>query len=292
MKKRRIKLLYALLTLTIALLIALTGTLVPQLLLEAKAGRLAAGTGAVENDDVSPYTYAMDTQTRISKLAALTEQMNVFGEDRYINIREPLDTELSAEQAKKKVTKFVEVYASRLEELGITLSMADMSYANGVAADVQTDDGWPADSGGNSDGVPTVDADAEFLVSPDDQQLSLWFCYAHLGSCDLQIAVDAVTGLPVVINYNTVGVSVEESWCEALADTYTKLYGEDLQFTYPEVLDEVHIGQNMLSASTASWYGFGCETKDQTLHLEMQCYYDGKQEKLADTYFEVYVWLY
>lgn len=190
MKKRRIKFLYALLTLTVALLIALTGTLVPQLLLEAKAGRLAAGTGTVENGDVSPYTYTMDTETRIPKLAALTEQMNVFGEDRYLNIREPLDTELSVEQAKKKVIKFVEVYASRLEELGITLSMVDMSYANGVAADVQADDGWPTDSGGNFDGAPTVDADAEFLVSPDDQQLSLWFCYAHLGSCDLQIVVE------------------------------------------------------------------------------------------------------
>ena len=292
MKKRRIKFLYALLTLTVALLIALTGTLVPQLLLETKAGRLAAGTGTVENGDVSPYTYTMDTETRIPKLAALTEQMNVFGEDRYLNIREPLDTEVSAEQAKKKVIKFVEVYASRLEELGITLSMADMSYANGVAANVQTDDGWPTDSGENFDGAPTVDADAEFLVSPDDQQLSLWFCYAHLGSCDLQIAVDAVAGIPVVINYNTVGVSVEESWCEALADTYTKLYGENFQFTYPEVLDEVHIGQNMVSAGAASWYGFGCETEDQALHLEMQCYYDGQQAKLADTYFDVYVWLY
>ena len=78
MKRRRIKLLYALLTLTMALLIALTGTFVPQLMLDAKADRLATGTGAVENGDVSPYTYTMDTETRLPKLAALVEQMSVF----------------------------------------------------------------------------------------------------------------------------------------------------------------------------------------------------------------------
>lgn len=295
MKKRRIKVLYALLTLTMALLIALTGTFVPQLMLDAKADRLATKTGVVENGDVSPYTYTMDTETRLPKLAALAEQVSVFGEERYIDVRDPLDTELSAAQVQKKVTKFIEVYASRLEEMGIVLSEAEYA-SSGMATDVPATEnagvGWAADVGEDQNTAPVIDADIEFLVSPDDQQLSLWFCYAHLGMCDLQVAVDAVTGMPVVISYSTRGIDPDETWCEAAADTYTKLYGESLQFTSPEVLDEMHIGQNLLAMSSEEWYGFSCDTKDQTLHLEMQCYYDAKQAKVKDVYFEVYIWLY
>ena len=44
MKKRLIKVLYAWLTLIMALLIALTGTFVPQFMLDAKADRLATQT--------------------------------------------------------------------------------------------------------------------------------------------------------------------------------------------------------------------------------------------------------
>ena len=132
----------------------------------------------------------------------------------------------------------------------------------------------------------------EFLVSPDDQQLSLWFCYAHLDLCDLQIAVDALTGMPVFITYSTWRISPDETWCEAVADTYMKLYGESMQFRSPNVLEEMHIGQNLLSMSGESWYGFTCDTKDQLLHLELQCYYDERQVKMKDGYFEVYIWLY
>lgn len=291
MKRRRIKLLYALLTLTMALLIALTGTFVPQLMLDAKADRLATGTGAVENGDVSPYTYTMDTETRLPKLAALVEQMSVFGEERYSGVRDPLDTELSAVQVQAKVTKFIEAYASRLEDMGIALSEAEY-ISSSMAADAPATGtagtGWTADAGT----VPEIDEDMEFLVLPDDQQLSLWFCYAHLGLCDLQIAVDAVTGMPVVITYSTRGIAPDETWCEAVADTYTKLYGESLQFTSPNVLEEMHIGKNLLSMSTETWYGFSCDTKEQSLHLEFQCYYDAKKEKMKDVYFEVYIWLY
>ena len=291
MKRRRIKLLYALLTLTMALLIALTGTFVPQLMLDAKADRLATGTGAVENGDVSPYTYTMDTETRLPKLAALVEQMSVFGEERYSGVRDPLDTELSAVQVQAKVTEFIEAYASRLEDMGIALSEAEYISSN-MAADAPATGtagtGWTADAGT----VPEIDEDMEFLVSPDDQQLSLWFCYAHLGMCDLQIAVDAVTGMPVVITYSTRGIAPDETWCEAVADIYTKLYGESLQFTSPNVLEEMHIGKNLLSMSTETWYGFYCDTKEQSLHLEFQCYYDAKKEKMKDVYFEVYIWLY
>lgn len=291
MKRRRIKLLYALLTLTMALLIALTGTFVPQLMLDAKADRLATGTGAVENGDVSPYTYTMDTETRLPKLAALVEQMSVFGEERYSGVRDPLDTELSAVQVQAKVTMFIEAYASRLEDMGIALSEAEY-ISSSMAADAPATGtagtGWTADAGT----VPEIDEDMEFLVSPDDQQLSLWFCYAHLGLCDLQIAVDAVTGMPVVITYSTRGIAPDETWCEAVADTYTKLYGESLQFTSPNVLEEMHIGQNLLSMSMEYWYGFYCDTKEQSLHLEFQCYYDAKKEKMKDVYFEVYIWLY
>ena len=215
----------------------------------------------------------------------------MFEKERYLGIRDPLDTELSATQVQAKVIKFIEVYASRLEDMGIDLSEAEYISPN-MATDAPSaetaDMGWTADA----DTVPVIDEDMEFLVSPDDQQLSLWFCYAHLDLCDLQIAVDALTGMPVFITYSTWRISPDETWCEAVADTYTKLYGESMQFRSPNVLEEMHIGQNLLSMSGESWYGFTCDTKDQLLHLELQCYYDERQVKMKDGYFEVYIWLY
>lgn len=45
MKKRKLKVLYILLTVTLAFLIALTGMFVPKLLLNTKAKKLATATG-------------------------------------------------------------------------------------------------------------------------------------------------------------------------------------------------------------------------------------------------------
>ena len=60
MKKRKLKVLYILLTVTLAFLIALTGMFVPKLLLNTKAKKLATATGRMDNGDVSPYTYLYD----------------------------------------------------------------------------------------------------------------------------------------------------------------------------------------------------------------------------------------
>ena len=98
--------------------------------------------------------------------------------------------------------------------------------------------------------------------------------------------------MPVFITYSTWEISPDVTWCEAMADTYTELYGESLQFSSSNVLEEMHIGQNLFSMSEESWYGFSCNTKDQLLHLELQCYYDDRQVKMKDGYFEVYIWLY
>ena len=115
MKKRRIKVRYILLTVTLAVLIALTGMFVPKLLLNTKA----TATGRMDNGDVSPYTYTMDTKTRIARVEKLVEQIFISGVDMYINVRDPLDTELSCEQAQRTIKKFLIAYADMLEEYGL-----------------------------------------------------------------------------------------------------------------------------------------------------------------------------
>ena len=75
MKKSKLKVLYILLTVTLAFLIALTGMFVPKLLLNTKAKKLATATGRMDNGDVSPYTYTMDTKTRIARVEKLVEQI-------------------------------------------------------------------------------------------------------------------------------------------------------------------------------------------------------------------------
>ena len=119
MKKRKLKVLYILLTVTLAFLIALTGMFVPKLLLNTKAKKLATATGRMDNGDVSPYTYTMDTKTRIARVEKLVEQIFISGADMYINVRDPLDTELSCEPAQRTIKKFLIAYADMLEECGL-----------------------------------------------------------------------------------------------------------------------------------------------------------------------------
>ena len=61
----------------------------------------------------------MDTKTRIARVEKLVEQIFISGADMYINVRDPLDTELSCEQAQRTIKKFLIAYADMLEEYGL-----------------------------------------------------------------------------------------------------------------------------------------------------------------------------
>ena len=173
MKKRKLKVLYILLTVTLAFLIALTGMFVPKLLLNAKAKKLATATGRMDNGDVSPYTYTMDTKTRIARVEKLVEQIFISGADMYINVRDPLDTELSCEQAQRTIKKFLIAYADSTVERNDTDAPV---FGSGNDGNLQYQDRLTesGDAQLERDCTYIQMEPPDFMVLPENQQLSVW----------------------------------------------------------------------------------------------------------------------
>lgn len=298
MKKRKIKVLYVLLTVTAALLIALTGNFVPQILLDAKAAKLATGTGIVDNGDVSPYTYTMGTQTRITKMEKMVEQMSVLGGDLYMNVRDPLDTELSREQAKKRIQKFLTAYTDILEEKGL-LDTVEGNMTDAPGVQVATDQAGDLAVREQQENGYVYIEEPDFMVSPEDKQLSGWLGSGYIYNQFVEIIIDAVTGLPVMTELGLVGMEPDETCCMAAAEAYEKVYGEDLKFETPKAMSAPQAGEMMRQSGNTAYeyaYGFSCATQDNALRLEYQ-YYGGntgyaKSKKYLDAYGEVFIWLY
>ena len=306
MKKRKLKVLYILLTVTLAFLIALTGMFVPKLLLNTKAKKLATATGRMDNGDVSPYTYTMDTKTRIARVEKLVEQIFISGVDMYINVRDPLDTELSCEQAQRTIKKFLIAYADMLEEYGLlsTVERNDTDapvFGSGNDGNLQDQDRLTesGDAQLERDCTYIQMEPPDFMVSPEDQQLSVWVDSGYIYDQFVEITIDAVTGLPVTVQFGIAGIEPDETWCEATAAVLEKVYGIDLKFGAPEMLYEPYAGDMMRQAGKMDFeyaYGFSCVTQDNALHMEYQYYSEdtgyAKSKTSRDVYGEIYICFY
>lgn len=235
MKKRKLKVLYILLTVTLAFLIALTGMFVPKLLLNTKAKKLATATGRMDNGDVSPYTYTMDTKTRIARVEKLVEQIFISGADMYINVRDPLDTELSCEPAQRTIKKFLIAYADMLEEYGL-LSTVERNDTDAPVFGSGNDGNLQYQDRLTESGDAQLERDCtyiqmeppDFMVLPENQQLSVWVDSGYIYDQFVEITIDAVTGLPVTVQFGIAGIEPDETWCEATAAVLEKVYGIDL----------------------------------------------------------------
>lgn len=212
MKKRKLKVLYILLTVTLAFLIALTGMFVPKLLLNTKAKKLATATGRMDNGDVSPYTYTMDTKTRIARVEKLVEQIFISGADMYINVRDPLDTELSCEPAQRTIKKFLIAYADMLEEYGL-LSTVERNDTDAPVFGSGNDGNLQYQDRLTESGDAQLERDCtyiqmeppDFMVLPENQQLSVWVDSGYIYDQFVEITIDAVTGLPVTVQFGIAG---------------------------------------------------------------------------------------
>lgn len=306
MKKRKLKVLYILLTVTLAFLIALTGMFVPKLLLNTKAKKLATATGRMDNGDVSPYTYTMDTKTRIARVEKLVEQIFISGADMYINVRDPLDTELSCEPAQRTIKKFLIAYADMLEEYGL-LSTVERNDTDAPVFGSGNDGNLQYQDRLTESGDAQLERDCtyiqieppDFMVSPEDQQLSVWVDSGYIYDQFVEITIDAVTGLPVTVQFGIAGIEPDETWCEATAAVLEKVYGIDLKFGVPEMLYEPYAGDMMRQAGKMDFeyaYGFSCVTQDNALHMEYQYYSEdtgyAKSKTSRDVYGEIYICFY
>ena len=139
----------------------------------------------------------------------------------------------------------------------------------------------------------------DFMVSPEDQQLSVWVDSGYIYDQFVEITIDAVTGLPVTVQFGIAGIEPDETWCEATAAVLEKVYGIDLKFGAPEMLYEPYAGDMMRQAGKMDFeyaYGFSCVTQDNALHMEYQYYSEdtgyAKSKTSRDVYGEIYICFY
>ena len=300
---QKIRGLYGLLAIVLAALIVLAGTWVPEALLEKKAESLSSGkTAVVDNQEVTPYTYTMSAESRIPKLTELLlKLMNETGLEAGTDVREPLDTELTQQQAVHIATDFLQKLNEIYQNWGLDSLFYPVTYYDTVAEDTEV-----AAAAENTAGIGSVENEMDavtatdgayspivdpmgslFLVDEQQQQLSLWWlCFPDSYGNTVYVALDAVTGLPVLVNYLAGDEASLIEYADAVREAYTSVCGSEYTFASASVATNPSVGY----AEAPKYVVFTCEGK--TLSLEYQYYYFG--EKAKDTYYrpgKVWIWL-
>lgn len=300
---QKIRGLYGLLAIVLAALIVLAGTWVPEALLEKKAESLSTGkTAVVDNQEVTPYTYTMSVESRIPKLTELLlKLMNETGLEAGTDVREPLDTELTQQQAVHIATDFLQKLNEIYQNWGLDSLFYPVTYYDTVAEDTEV-----AAAAENTAGIGSVENEMDavtatdgayspivdpmgslFLVDEQQQQLSLWWlCFPDSYGNTVYVALDAVTGLPILVNYLAGDEASLIEYADAVREAYTSVCGSEYTFASASVATNPSVGY----AEAPEYVVFICEGK--TLSLEYQYYYFG--EKAKDTYYrpgKVWIWL-
>ena len=300
---QKIRGLYGLLAIVLAALIVLAGTWVPEALLEKKAESLSSGkTAVVDNQEVTPYTYTMSVESRIPKLTELLlKLMNETGLEAGTDVREPLDTELTQQQAVHIATDFLQKLNEIYQNWGLDSLFYPVTYYDTVAEDTEV-----AAAAENTAGIGSVENEMDavtatdgayspivdpmgslFLVDEQQQQLSLWWlCFPDSYGNTVYVVLDAVTGLPVLVNYLAGDEASLIEYADAVREAYTSVCGSEYTFASASVATNPSVGY----AEASEYVVFTCEGK--TLSLEYQYYYFG--EKAKDTYYrpgKVWIWL-
>lgn len=297
--------LYGLLVIVLAALIVLTGTWIPEALLEKKAESLSSGrTAVVNNQEITPYTYTMSMESRILKLTEFLLKLKYeTGLEPGMNIREPLDTELTQQQAVDRATDFLQKLNAIYQSWGLDpMFCPEVDYytaIGGIEAETAVEEIGAAEeesgAGTTTDGkYPSIADTIEsyFIVDDQEQQLSLWWLrvpdsYGNM----VDLALDAVTGLPVLVYYLAGEEASLIEYADAVSETYASIYGSEYNFSPATVAETPSIGYT----DDTEYVVFTCEGK--TLGLEYQYYYGGKEpgDKTKYTNFrpgEVWIWLY
>ena len=304
---RKIKRLYGLLVIVLAALIVLTGIWIPETLLEKKAESLSSGkTAVVDNREVTPYTYTMSVESRIPKLAEfLLKLRNETGLEAGADIREPLDTELTQQQAVDRATDFLQKLNEVYENWGLNSMFYPVNYYDTMAGDTEV-----AVAAENTAGIGTVDHEMDaqtaaddayspiadsvgslFFVDEQQQQLSLWWlCFPDSYGNTVYVAVDAVTGLLVLVQYMAGDEASMIEYADAVRETYTSVCKGEYSFASATVAAGPSVGY----VDGSEYVVFTCEGK--RLSLECQYYYFGKKtgDKVKDINSrtgEVWIWL-
>ena len=241
----------------IILAVVCAGNMIPNYLISLKAVGIVKTSTTISNADIIPYSSSISVEERLTKMMALMQDnVNELWNEKYNEIREPLDTEIPKGQAFTTIQTFLKGACELQRQSDITqiLGEDDIGMLQSLESNYSkdTDSETKEASAGNETaqnyevpaeqyGVAGVIDDSfdstilDFFVTSDiSKELSAWGFVISFEDTRMLAAVDAVLGLPFYITYYCADVDNPEAQAAVMRDLYAKMYGSTYSMGDPK----------------------------------------------------------
>ena len=232
----------------IILAVVCAGNMIPNYLISLKAAKIAKTSTTISNADISPYSSSISAEERLTTMMSLMQDnVNELWNGKYIEKREPLDTEIPVGQAYTAIQTFLKGACELQKQSAITqmlgeddigmLQSLESNYSKDTDSEIeQTYEAAPEQyvtAGVSEAGFDNTISDF-FVTSDISKELSAWVFIISFEDTRMLTAVDAVLGVPFYITYYCTDVDNPEAQATVMRDLYAKTYGSDYSMGDPK----------------------------------------------------------
>lgn len=232
----------------IIMAVVCAGNMIPNYLISLKAAKIAKTSTTISNADISPYSSSISAEERLTKMMSLMQDnVNELWNGKYIEKREPLDTEIPVGQAYTAIQTFLKGACELQKQSDIMqmlgeddigmLQSLESNYSKDTDSEKeQTYEAAPEQyvtAGVSEAGFDNTISDF-FVTSDISRELSAWVFIIPFEDTRMLTAVDAVLGVPFYITYYCTDVDNPEAQATVMRDLYAKTYGSDYSMGAPK----------------------------------------------------------
>lgn len=232
----------------IILAVVCAGNMIPNYLISLKAAKIAKTSTTISNADISPYSSSISAEERLTKMMSLMQDnVNELWNGKYIEKREPLDTEIPVGQAYTAIQTFLKGACELQKQSAITqmlgeddidmLQSLESNYSKDTDSEKEQTYEAPAEqfveAGVSEAGFDNTISDF-FVTSDISKELSAWVFIISFEDTRMFTAVDAVLGVPFYITYYCADVDSPKAQAAVMRDLYVKTYGSDYSMGDPK----------------------------------------------------------
>ena len=232
----------------VILAVICAGNMIPNYLISLKAAKIAKTSTTISNADISPYSSSISAEERLTKMMSLMQDnVNELWNGKYIEKREPLDTEIPVGQAYTAIQTFLKGACELQKQSDITqmlgeddigmLQSLESNYSKDTDSEKEQTYEAPAEqfveAGVSEAGFDNTISDF-FVTSDISKELSAWVFIISFEDMRMLTAVDAVLGVPFYITYYCADVDSPKAQAAVMRDLYVKTYGSDYSMGDPK----------------------------------------------------------
>ena len=232
----------------IIMAVVCAGNMIPNYLISLKAAKIAKTSTTISNADISPYSSSISAEERLTKMMSLMQDnVNELWNGKYIEKREPLDTEIPVGQAYTAIQTFLKGACELQKQSDIMqmlgeddigmLQSLESNYSKDTDSEKeQTYEAAPEQyvtAGVSEAGFDNTISDF-FVTSDISRELSAWVFIIPFEDTRMLTAVDAVLGVPFYITYYCADVDSLKAQAAVMRDLYVKMYGSDYSMGDPK----------------------------------------------------------